>query len=161
MRRILFVSMTVAFVSFLIVPSVFAAKPKVPKTVCYTLGSIDGPWPLEGERLVLISKYSGMKVKIGSGVKKFYALKGTLSETGEYWNVTGSGNLYPDTGEEGTFFDGDFSGKLLERVIHCSYFLYEESGATLNCNMLMNAGSVEIQSYGLAEEDCKNIEGMN
>ena len=161
MKRMLFVVLAIGIISFALAPNVFAGKPKVPKEACYTLNSFDGPWALEGETLVLASKPSGMKVKIGSGVKKFYALNGTLSETGEYWNVTGSGVLFPDTGEEGPFFDGDFSGKLLERTIQCSYFHYEEFGAVLHCTMLMPDGSVEIQGYGTAEIVCKDIESMN
>jgi len=119
----------IGLIFFLVVPVWVAAAKKPPKTSCWE-------WPagsaLEGYKLAIAIKRSGMKIRDANGAVRLYTIQGAMNPGTSYYNIDGSAYWDPSSG----YFEGSFSGPVGSSFIACRIYLHPvDSVAIAGCDV--------------------------
>ena len=158
MKKTAITLLTIGLVIFLTTSIAMAGKNVPPKSACYMLDN-DGK-PLDGYKLAIATKKSGLSIKDSTGKVKFYNVQGAISGSSIFSNMTGSGYWDINQGQ----FEGNVSGMYSPLVsdsvvIHCNLYLDDSSQA--DCvEIPPSVGSGVVYRYDLTEIDC-GLETLN
>ena len=159
MKKVLNLSLAVWVGLLFVVPGGMAAKkPKLKKIACYTLDG-GGSGNLDGYRLVIGAKKSGIRLRDIDSIVKYYKIVGALGD--------GPFNIYPISGSayhhvNYKYYWGEFSGNITGYNIDCSLYIKDKDNATDNnvdCSRSPGAPGDDVsKNYVLIETVCGSLD---
>ncbi len=148
MKRATLTMLIAGLVVSFMAPIAMSVVKKPPKSIFWEISS--SGQPLDGYRLAIATKKSGMKIKSADGPIKLYFMQGAMYKptSNQYYSVDGSGYWSPSEGR----FEGNVDGQVNGVNITCNIYL-EPGSHHIWCEESTNPGNTPF--YYLYEIDCK------